>query len=195
MEAAPGLYTQLLLRLQAGDEEAETELYHALYNDLRRTAGRLMAQERRDHTLTPTALVHDAYLRMREIDPHAFRDHRHFLQVAAKVMRQLLVDHARAFRAAKRIGGKQRVELDDNLIGSSDDADTILGVHESLERLREERPECCRVVELRYFAGFTLEEIGLILGVSVRTAKRHWTIARTLLRGQMDDGPTRSATS
>ena len=186
MEPGPGPYTQLLLRLQAGDSEAETELYHALYGELRRTAGRLMAQERKNHTLTPTALVHDAYLRMREIDPQAFRDHRHFLQIAAKVMRQLLVDHARAYQAAKRTGGQVRVELDDNLIGSTKDADLILGVHESLERLRDERPECYQVVELRYFAGFTLEEVGLILGVSVRTAKRHWTIARTLLRGQLD---------
>lgn len=194
MDAPPGPYTQLLLRLQAGDVEAEKELYQALYQELRRTAKRLMSQERRDHTLTPTALVHDAYLRLREIDPHAFRDHRHFLQIAAKVMRQLLVDHARAYNAAKRTGGKTRIELEDNLIGSTKDADTILGVHESLDRLRDQRPECCQVVELRYFAGFTMEEVGLILGVSVRTAKRHWTIARTLLRGQIDDA-SGSATS
>jgi RNA polymerase sigma factor (TIGR02999 family) len=188
MDAAPGPLTALLLRMREGDREAEGELFEALYNELRRTARQMLSRERKDHTLTPTALVHVAYLRLREIDPQAFSDHIHFLRMAARVMRQLLVDQARAYKAEKRSGGRQRVEFEDNLVSSQQDADTILAVHESLERLREQHPVRAEVVELHYFSGYTFEEIGPILGMSPRHAKRHWTIARTLLRGQIDGG-------
>lgn len=123
MDSAPGLLTLLLHRMKAGDRNAESELFEQLYSDLRRIARRLLSAERPNQTLTPTGLVHCAYLRLREIDPEAFQDHHHFLRVAAKVMRQLLVDQARAYKAAKRSGALQRIAMRDSLFTSESDAD------------------------------------------------------------------------
>ena len=193
MDSAPGALTLLLRRMKAGDQNAESELFELLYNDLRRIARRVLSKERPNQTLTPTGLVHCAYLELRTIDPEAFQDHRHFMRVAAKVMRQLLVDNARAYKAAKRSGGLQRVMLKDSLLASESDADMVLAVSDSLERLRSNAPERHDVVELHYFAGYTFEEVANILGISDRTAKRHWDIARTWLRGDIDGnagGPT-----
>jgi RNA polymerase sigma factor (TIGR02999 family) len=187
MDSAPGALTLLLRRMKAGDQNAESELFEQLYSDLRRIARHLLSTERRNQTLTPTGLVHCAYLRLREIDPEAFQDHRHFLRVAAKVMRQLLVDQARAYKAAKRSGGMQQVEMHDSFLISESDADTILSVSESLERLRTNAPERHDVVELHYFAGYTFDEVASILGISDRTARRHWVLARTWLRGEFND--------
>ncbi len=187
MDSAPGVLTLLLHRMKAGDRSAESELFEQLYSDLRRIARRLLSSERPNQTLTPTGLVHCAYLRLREIDPEAFQDHHHFLRVAAKVMRQLLVDQARAYKAAKRSGALHRVAMRDSLLTSESDADTILSVSESLKRLRTDAPERHDVVELHYFAGYTFPEVASILGISDRTAKRHWVLARTWLRGEIDD--------
>jgi RNA polymerase sigma-70 factor (ECF subfamily) len=172
--------------MKDGDGQAESEFFDALYNELRRIARHLMAFERRGQTMTPTGLVHEAYLRLREVDPEAFQDHRHFLRLASKVMRQLVVDEARAYRAIKRPGGKQRVELRDSLLVSERDADLILAVHDLMDRLHQISPSRHDVVELHYFAGYTFEEIGDILGISDRTAKRHWSIARAWMRGEID---------
>jgi RNA polymerase sigma factor (TIGR02999 family) len=186
MDSLPGPLTLLLRRMKAGDSNAESELFDCLYTELRRTARYLLASERRNQTLTPTALVHCAYMRLRDIDPEAFQNHQHFLRVSAKVMRQLLVDEARAYKAAKRRGGFTQIELRESLLASESDADHILLVSDSLERLREKAPLKYEVVQLHYFAGHTFEEVATILGISDRTAKRYWVIARTLLRGVID---------
>jgi RNA polymerase sigma factor (TIGR02999 family) len=193
MDSTPGALTLLLHRMKSGDQGAESELFEQLYSDLKRIARRLLSVERPNQTLTPTGLVHCAYLRLREIDPEAFQDHQHFLRVAAKVMRQLLVDQARAYKAAKRSGGLRRVMMNDSLLISDSDADTILSVSESLERLRADAPQRHDVVELHYFAGYTFEEVASILGISDRTAKRHWVLARIWLRGVIDDNASRPA--
>jgi DNA-directed RNA polymerase specialized sigma24 family protein len=145
MNSVPGALTLLLHRMKAGDRDSESELFEKLYNELRRIARNMLATER-NQTLSPTGLVHCAYLRLREIDPKAFKDHQHFLRVA----------------------------------------DTILAVNNALQRLQSRAPDRHDVVELHYFAGYTFEEVANILGISDRTAKRHWVIARTLLRADID---------
>jgi RNA polymerase sigma factor (TIGR02999 family) len=185
MNSVPGALTLLLHRMKAGDRDAESELFEKLYNELRRIARNMLATER-NQTLSPTGLVHCAYLRLREIAPQAFEDHQHFLRVAAKVMRQLLVDQARTYKAAKRAGSLKQVGMNDWLLASESDADTILAVNNALQRLRSRAPDRHDVVELHYFAGYTFEEVANILGISDRTAKRHWVIARTLLRADID---------
>jgi RNA polymerase sigma factor (TIGR02999 family) len=185
MNSAPGALTLLLHRMKTGDKSAESELFEKLYDELRRIARHMLSTER-NQTLSPTGLVHCAYLRLREIDPDAFKGHQHFLRVAAKVMRQLLVDQARAYKTTKRSGRLRQVTMGDWLLASESDADTILAVNDALKRLQDKAPDRHDVVELHYFAGYTFEEVANILGISDRTAKRHWVIARTWLRADID---------
>ena len=193
MGVVPGPVTLLLRRLKTGDTDAETQLFEMLYGEMKRIARSLVAHEAEHETMTPTALVHNAYLRLREVDPETFQDHRHFLRVAAKVMRHLLVDQARAYRAYKRGGTHERVEYSEQLLFTNEtDVDLVLAVNQAMERLRSQCPERSDVIELHYFAGYTFEEVGKILSISERTAKRHWSLARLWLRGQIDVGDSTS---
>lgn len=177
---------RLLLRLRAGDKDAAQDLMGVLYDELHGIAQKLMAGERRDHTLQPTALVHDAWVRLVGSSSD-FDDRRHFLRTAARAMRHVLVDHARARRADKRGGDRRPVELHEGLalFDVADLTIDLLALNEALETLGKDDPELLRIVELRYFAGLTFEETGEVLDLSPQQVFRSWGFARAWLRTEL----------
>ncbi len=177
--------TALLSQLSAGNRDAEARLVPQVYNELRRLAAGYMRRERADHTLQPTALVHEAYAQMVDHPHQHWQNRAHFLATAAQVMRHILVDHARAKRAEKRGGVQQQVTLDEALLPTADRTVDILSIHQALERLTEMDARQGRVVELHFFGGLTFDEIALVLGISERTAKREWSMARGWLRTEL----------
>jgi RNA polymerase sigma factor (TIGR02999 family) len=183
---SPPDVTALLLSWSGGERSAADRLIPAVYDELRRQAARAMRREGHEHTLQTTALVHEAYLRLVDQQRVQWRNRAHFFGIAAEVMRRVLVDHARARQAAKRGGGAQRITLGDALGVSreSEDAD-VLALHEALERLALLDPGQARLVELRYFAGLTIEESAEALEVSPATVKREWAVARAWLRREL----------
>ena len=185
MNEPAGEVTQLLRSLCAGARDAEPRLMELVYEELRRRASALMSGERGGHTLTPTALVHEAYLRLTAAYDHTFESRAHFLAIAATAMRRILVDHARARAAAKR-GPGERIPLDDLQIASPMRDAQILALDEALTRLAELSPRQCRVVELRFFGGLTESEVASLLGLTRRTVNRDWEMARSWLFGQVE---------
>ena len=175
----------LLTQISAGDRDAEARLIPQVYNELRRVAAAYMRRERNDHTLQPTALVHEAYAQLVDHPNPHWHNRAHFLATAAQVMRHILVDHARAKRAGKRGGVQQQITLDEALLSSTDRTVDLLFIHEALDRLAAFDPRQERVVELHFFGGLTFEEIALVLGVSERTVKREWSMARAWLRTEL----------
>lgn len=173
---------------QGGVREGLDELLPALYAELRRLAARSLRSERAAHTLEPTALVNEAYLRLSTQSRVHWRDRAHILGAAATAMRRILVDHARARDAEKRGSGAEQVELDEGLIGGSL-ADTpsadLVALDAALERLEAIDPRMVRVVELRFFAGLANEETAEALGISVATVKREWSMARAWLHREL----------
>ena len=178
--------TQLLSAIEAGDPKAADQLLPLVYDELRKLAVVRMANEKPGQTLQPTALVHEAWLRLTHDDPNThFANRPHFFAAAAEAMRRILVDRARAKATGKRGGGWQRINLDKVEIAADVDDDTLVLVSELLEKLAHEEPKVAEVVKLRFFAGLTLEEIGQALGFTERTAKRHWAFARAWLYDAM----------
>ena len=178
--------TRILDSMEQGDPKAAEELLPLVYEELRRLATSKMANEAAGHTLQPTALVHEAWLRLTGNDPNThFANRAHFFAAAADAMRRILVDRARRKSAGKRGGGWERINLDNVEIAGDADDDTLLLVNESLDRLAQEAPQAAEVVKLRFFAGLTLEEAGQLLGFTERTAKRHWAFARAWLYDAM----------
>jgi RNA polymerase sigma factor (TIGR02999 family) len=173
--------TLLLRRLNEGDPAASDALFRLLYAELRGTAERAMRSERRDHTLQPTALVHEAFLKLVDETNVAWEGRAHFLGVAARAMRQVLVDHARRRRTEKRGAASTRVPLDDALFGFESSAIDLLALDEALASLSAHDEELARLVELRFFGGLTVEETGRILGLSVRQVEGAWITARAWL--------------
>jgi len=156
-----------------------------LYRELRRLAAGKMRHERMGHTLQPTALVGEAYLRLAGANQSMWGDRARVLGTAAHVMRQILVDHARAHLAGKRGGGAVQVTFDENIQGKEGSVLDVLAVDTALARLAEFDPRQAKLLELRFFAGLTIEEIAEQLGISERTAKRDWTMARAWLRHEL----------
>ena len=185
MASTPGEVTGLLRRSAAGDREAESRLFSLLYDDLHRVAVHCMQGESADATLQPTALVGEAYIRLAGNDGAGWADRTHFLSVATSVMRHVLVDYARQRLAKKRGSGTRPAELDEQLAAIASNPDQILYVHEALERLAKLDPRQARIAELRYFGGLDIGETAAVLGISPRTVKREWTIARAWLRGEL----------
>ena len=171
-----------------GNRSALDEMTPVLYEELRRLARYFLAAERPDHTLQPTALVHEAYLRLVEQHAVDWRNRAHFLGVAAGMMRRILINHAEAHRAEKRGGGAERLALEDALGVFAMPRVDVLELHRSLERLTLLDAQQGRVVELRYFGGLSIEETAEVLGVSAATVKREWSTARLWLVRQME-GP------
>ena len=184
--------TQLLDAAAAGDGAAAAALLPLVYAELRRLAADLLARERPGQTLQPTALVHEAYLRLVGNDlPPDWHGRGHFFGAAARSMRQILVDSARAKAAEKRGGRRGRVPLDalpDPPAPTPPAADDLLALDEALTRLAAHDPAKARLVELRYFAGLSVADAAGVLGVSEATAKRHWVYARAWLYGQLAAG-------
>jgi RNA polymerase sigma-70 factor, ECF subfamily len=182
--------TLLLRELGAGQEDAGDRLLPLVYEELRRLARGYMARERDNHTLQPTALVHEAFLRLVDQRDVAWQDRAHFLAIAAQAMRRVLLDHARRHRAKKRDGG-QRETLDEGALGDARGSASldILALDQALVRLADFDPRALRVVELRYFAGLDVEETAEVLGLSTATVKRDWRDARAWLRRELDLAP------
>jgi RNA polymerase sigma factor (TIGR02999 family) len=186
-EATPLPITDLLQSVRSLQElegPQQARLFEAVYQELRRLAGALL--QRRDGTLTPTVLVHEAYLRLSSGAEVAWENRAHFLGIAARAMRQVLVDHARARSAAKRGGGLRRVTLDSKL-GIQGGAELeLLDLNRALDRLAAKDHRMSQVVELRIFAGLTMKEVSHVLGVSKRTADGDWAIARLWLARELE---------
>ena len=182
--------TRLLSAWGAGDRAALDALLPAVYAELRRQAERVLRREESGHTLQPTALVHEAWLRLVDQRPGGLEGRTHFIGVAARCMRQVLVDAARARRAEKRGGGEHAVTLDpqsDLPAFAADDAGVdVLALDEALQKLATIDPQQARLVELRYFVGLTLDETAAALGVSAATVSREWSVARRWLRRELE---------
>lgn len=181
-----GELTLILGRAKGGDEAARGELLSLLYEELKRVAGRMMTRERADHTLSPTAVVHEAVIRLLGEEVFEKAGDRGFLMAsAARAMREVLIDHARR-RGANRRGGKwKRVPLDGVVDYFEGQGLDVVAVHEALERLAELSERQAHVMTLRYFAGMTVPEVAAALGVAVVTVERDWRLARAWLEGRL----------
>jgi len=180
--------TLLLDAAAAGDRQAAAELLPLVYEELRRLAAARLAEERPGHTLQPTALVHEAYLRL--VGDQQFDGRGHFFAAAAEAMRRILVESARRRGRVKRGGDRRRVDLDEYEMTDAAPADEILALDEALTRLAAEDSEAAQIVQLRFFAGLSIEQTAETLGVSRATAYRQWSYARAWLRCALgEDGP------
>jgi len=179
--------TLLLSALTRGDDGAASKLIPVVYAELRRLAGSYMRRERVDHTLQATALVHEAYLKLIEQRSANWQNRAHFFGVAAQLMRRILIDHARGHSRQKRGGEQKKVSLDEAFIFSEKQADELLAVDDSLNRLAEIDPRQARVVELRFFGGLSVEEAAEVLGVSPKTIKRDWSVAKAWLYADLKE--------
>jgi RNA polymerase sigma-70 factor (ECF subfamily) len=177
--------TQLLIELTRGNHAAVDALLPLIYDELRSLAANYLRRERPDHTLQPTALVHEAYLRLVDQTRVNWQNRAHFFGVAAQMMRRILVDHARAHKAGKRGADFERFSLDENIDKAVERSHELVALDEALRELAEIDEQKSRIIELRYFGGLTVEETAEVLGLSPVTVKRHWRMAKAWLYGQM----------
>jgi RNA polymerase sigma-70 factor, ECF subfamily len=185
MEQTTKDITVLLGEVSKGNEEAASELIPLVYGELRKLADRYMNRERPNHTLQATALVHEAYLKLVQNPPVELQNRSHFFGIAAQVMRQILVDYARGHSREKRGAGQQVVSFEDVLVFSPERSSEYLRIDESLERLMKFDPRQGKIVELRFFGGLTIEETAQVLGISPKTVKREWSMAKAWLHGEL----------
>lgn len=186
MQTAPGEVTRLLYELKRGNREAEAQLIPLVYRELRRIAATYLRRENPQHTLQPTALVHEAWLRLAKLPEMDWQSRSHFFAVCATVMRRILVDHARASHARKRGDSWNSVTIDEAILPSPERAPEILALDEALDRLSALDARQAKIVELRFFAGMTEEEAGAALRISARTVKRDWRIAKAWLYKELN---------
>lgn len=179
--------TRVLAQVAAGDHRATDEFFGLVYGELRRLARSKMAGERVGQTLTPTALVNEAYLRLIGTEGAGWQTRRHFFGAAAEAMRRILVDRARRKHAEKRGGARRKTDLDQALVVSEPPSPDLLTLDEALSRLEQRDAQMSRVVKLRYFAGLTVEEVAAALDTSPRTVDRLWRGAKAWLYREMSD--------
>lgn len=178
--------TQLLANVQKGDREAEKLLMEAVYEELHRLATGYMRRERRDHTLQASALVNETYVRLIGSGPLSWESRAHFFVTAAQTMRRVLIDHARRHVAEKRGGAGIRIELNENIPAmETSESGRMLDLDRALNRLAVLDARQARVVELRFFAGLTVEQTAEIMAISEKTVKRDWAVARAWLEGEI----------
>jgi RNA polymerase sigma factor (TIGR02999 family) len=186
--ASPADITSLLAQSARGDDAAFEQLFPILYDELHRMAERSLSGERAGHTLQPTALVNEAYLRLFDAEAMDWNGRAHFVAIAALTMRKVLVDHARARGRQKRGSGARRCELDEDQIAvESWDPAEILALNDAIEELGGAYPRPAKVVDLRYFGGLSLEETAEVLGVSTQTVKVDWRFARAWLNEKLGE--------
>jgi RNA polymerase sigma factor (TIGR02999 family) len=179
--------TQFLVAIESGDSTAADQLLSLVYNELRHLAASRMAHESPGQTLQPTALVHEAWLRLVANETPHFQNRAHFFAAAAEAMRRILIERARRRQAIRHGGGQQRVDLEHVELPFPGSDDQLLAVNEALEQLAVAHPQEAEVVKLRYFVGLTHEEVADALGISVRTAKNYWAHARAWLFQEITD--------
>lgn len=179
--------TLLLSALTRGEQNAASKLVPVVYDELRRLAASYMRRERVDHTLQATALVNEAYLKLVEQRSVDWQSRAHFFGIAAQLMRRILIDHARGHSRQKRGGEQQMVSLDEALVFSEQQGDELLAINDSLDKLAKIDPRQAQVVELRFFGGLTVEEAAQVLGVSPKTVKRDWNVAKAWLYADLKE--------
>jgi len=184
-ERSAGEVTQLLIELRNGNRTNEAKLMLLVYEELRRIARGYMHGERPDHTLQPTALVHEAYLRLVGQRTVEWRDRTHFFAVAAQLMRRILVDHARARQTAKREGAHHAIPLEEAFVFSEEQSGELVSLDEALSRLAQFDARQSRIVELTFFAGLSVEDTAEVLGIAPRTVRRDWHCAKAWLHGEL----------
>lgn len=177
--------TQLLLALRDGNRAAESQLVVLVYGELRRLAAHYLKRERPDHTLQPTALVNEAYLRLTKLQNIDWQSRAHFFATAANIMRRILVDHARAARTHKREAMTRANTIEELLIASVGRAPEFIALDEALDRLAKLDARQGRIVELRFFGGLGEDEVSIVLGVSPRTVSREWRLAKAWLYNEL----------
>ena len=178
--------TVMLAAIEAGDSKAAEQLLVLVYDELRRLAASKIAWEAPGQTLQPTALVHEAWLRLVGDQSPSFKNREHFFRASAEAMRRILIDRARRKHTQRHGGGYQRVDFDAFDVAAPAVDDQLLAVNEALDKLALEHPVQAELVKLRYFAGLTNEEVSQVLGISLSTAKNYWTFARAWLLNEMD---------
>ena len=183
---SPSQVTDLLARWRSGDRQALEALMPLVYEELRHLARHYLRMERPDHTLQSTALVHEAFLRLVGQKPPEWKSRKHFYGVAARLMRQILVDHARSHRAGKRGGDVLKLSLNESLAGKEVNGLDILALDDALNQLAQLNPQQSQIVELRFFSGLSIDDTAEVLGVSPATVKRSWTTARAWLFREMN---------
>jgi RNA polymerase sigma-70 factor, ECF subfamily len=184
-----GQVTALLEKTRGGDSQAESQLMELIYDELHRLAARYLRSERPNHTLEPTALVNEVYLALVDKKDRQWLNRSHFLAASAQLMRRILVDYGRMRYAAKRGGGSAPLPLDEALLFSAEDPGAFLDLDRALDRLALLDARQSRIVELRFFGGLTDNEVAEYMGISGRTVKREWSMARAWLHGQLDQSP------
>jgi RNA polymerase sigma factor (TIGR02999 family) len=181
-----GDVTRILAGIEKGDSAAAEQLLPLVYDELRKLAAHRLTQEKPGQTLQATALVHEAYLRLVDVQQAQHWNSRgHFFSAAAEAMRRLLVEKARRKKRVRHGGSRRRVDLDTELYVSNEANDSLLALDEAISKLAAEEPETAEVVKLRYFAGLTIEQTAKAMNISVRTVNRHWTYARAWLYQQL----------
>jgi RNA polymerase sigma factor (TIGR02999 family) len=185
MTSTPEEITRMLIAWNQGNERARDELIPLIYDELRRLARAHLRRERINHTLQPTALVHEAFLRMVDQSQVNWQNRAHFFGSAARLMRQILINHAEARRAAKRGGEAERISLNDVDRFTVEEEIDLIALNEALKNLERIDPRQERIVEMRYFGGLAIEEIAEVIGVSPATVKREWSVARAWLRREL----------
>jgi RNA polymerase sigma factor (TIGR02999 family) len=181
----PSEVTRLLRAWREGDDRAQEKLFTLVYAELRRLARGQLQHERKDHTLQPTALAHEAYLRLVDQDGSSWENRAQFIALAATAMRRILINYAKRRHAEKRGGRRRRVTLFEAASAFEERAEDLLALDESLRRLALFDPEKARIVELRFFGGLSVEETAELVGVSPRTVERGWRLAKAWLRKEM----------
>lgn len=186
--------TQLLAQVRIGDRDAVDRLFPLVYDNLRAVATAYMQQERSDHTLQPTAVINEAFLRLIGLKSVSWKDRGHFIAVAARAMRRILVDHARGRARDKRGGDHERVPFNEHLRWSQDRGVDLLSLDEALGNLATIKPQHARIVELRFFGGLTIEESAKVLGISSSSVEREWRSAKAWLYRELTKGDTQVST-
>ena len=177
--------TSLLEKFEPGDRPAFEQLFADVYAELRALAARYLQPERKNHTLQPTALVHEAYFKLVDQTRVDWRGKTHFLAIAAQAMRRILVDHARRRGAAKRGGNWHRIALDDNRVIESNRDEDVLALEDALTKLAKLDPRQAQMIELRFFGGLSIAEVAKVMGISKRSVEREWTMVRAWLRREL----------
>jgi RNA polymerase sigma factor (TIGR02999 family) len=178
--------TQMLMELTDGNTDVVNQILPHIYDELKRLAGSYLRRERPDHTLQPTALVHEAYMKLIDQKNVRWQNRAHFFGIAAQVMRRILMDHARKHKAEKRGGEADKLPIDEGIIVVSQESSSqLLALDDALKTLAELDPQKAKIVELRYFGGLSIEETAEVMGVSVPTINRQWKMAKAWLYGQL----------
>jgi RNA polymerase sigma factor (TIGR02999 family) len=195
VNSSPEEVTTLLNQLADGEQEAAARLVPLVYDELRRIAAARLRRERPDHTLQATALVHEAYMKLADQRAAKWQNRAQFFGVASQVMRRILVDYARGQKRLRRGGKQQKVAMEDVVLVSPDRTDELLAVNEALSKLEKLDPRQARVVELRYFAGLTIEEIAEVVGLASKTVTRELNVAKAWLYGELKQHSDRVVSS